>query len=278
MIIRIVIALIFLPVFVYSFFMDNSLCYSCFIGLVVAWSLWEFCALMERKGFAPFKWWGMICGTLMAVSPEPRLVFFLSPYFSGKWELTGFLGAVFLIGALLVLLKKDIQKGAVNMLLTVGGVFYIGYLGSYLVLLRHLPLGSYFLFILYFFTWAYDGGAYFVGVTLGRHPLAPTISPKKTKEGFIGGFVLCGLFFCLIKLVIMPQMPISLLDGLILTVLLGFMGQMGDLSESVLKRYVGVKDSGALFPEYGGFLDKVDSLLFTAPCLYYYVLFIMHVK
>jgi phosphatidate cytidylyltransferase len=113
-----------------------------------------------------------------------------------------------------------------------------------------------------------DTGAYYTGRTIGRHKLAPRVSPGKTIEGAIGGFVMAVVAGLLCKLVFFPEIPAA--HALALGAVLGTIGQVGDLAESLLKRGSNVKDSGTLLPGHGGMLDRVDSILFCAPVLYYY--------
>ncbi len=117
-----------------------------------------------------------------------------------------------------------------------------------------------------------DTGAYFTGHLIGKHKLAPLVSPGKTVEGFIGGIVasILAAFFC--KFIFWREF--AFVPCLILGTLIGIVGPIGDLSESLIKRSVNVKDSGQFIPGHGGLLDRVDALLFTAPTVYYYVKFL----
>ena len=275
MIIRILMASVFIPALLWLVFHTHSLYYTLFVLAYCALSLQEFYGLMQAKGGKPFGVWGTLCGCLLVLCADPTLANVLSPYFSSRAESMLLVLTVFTIGAFFLAMRLELEPGLYGLMRTTLGVVYIGVLGGYFILLRNIGQGNYFVFIHYFFTWVYDGGAYFTGRTFGRHPLAPVLSPKKTWEGFVGGFVVLGLVFVLIKLLVMPQMPLTMVQGLVLVVVLGFMGQMGDLAESAFKRYAGVKDSSRFFSEYGGFLDKLDSLLFTAPVIYYFWLFVI---
>ncbi len=153
---------------------------------------------------------------------------------------------------------------------TVMGILYIGGAMSYLIRLRGFSGGEFLILFVLLATFASDTGAYYVGKTLGRHKLAPTISPKKTIEGLVGGLVLTVLAVYVAR-EWFPFWQLTLLDSIILGTVLTLAGLAGDLTESAVKRAVGVKDSGGLLPGHGGMLDRVDSLLFTAPAFYYYV-------
>lgn len=150
------------------------------------------------------------------------------------------------------------------------GAAYIGWMLSHLILLRGLDGGIALIFFVFLVTWASDTAAYYVGSSFGRHKLAPHISPGKTIEGAIGGLVGSVLMAGIAKFGFMPWLDLK--DCLIVGLLLGSIGQAGDLFESRLKRHAGVKDSGAILPGHGGLLDRLDSLIFTAPAFYYCVI------
>lgn len=156
--------------------------------------------------------------------------------------------------------------------ITVFGVCYVGFTLSTLASTRALPEGEFFVFFVALVTWAADTGAYYAGTLWGRHLLAPSISPKKTIEGVIGGLVLAMGASLLAHGSFLPQL--LLLDAVLLGLLLTGSGLAGDLCESAIKRCMGVKDSGGILPGHGGMLDRLDSLLFTAPTFYYYVSYI----
>lgn len=149
------------------------------------------------------------------------------------------------------------------------GLLYIGFPLSTVVSTRALSGGEWLVLFLAVVTWASDTGAYYVGTLWGKHPLLPSISPKKTVEGVLGGLILAVGVALLAQQWFASQL--SLMDSMILGLLLTGMGLVGDLFESVIKRRTGVKDSGGILPGHGGMLDRLDSLLFTAPTFYYYV-------
>ena len=162
-------------------------------------------------------------------------------------------------------LEQSLRDGA----MTLFGVLYLGLTLGTLSMTRLLPLGEWLIFFLLLVTWASDTGAYLVGTLYGRHRLAPTISPKKTVEGLVGGLIAAIIAGYAARWWFLPDL--SGLDCLILATLLTITGFWGDLTESAMKRSVGMKDSGGILPDHGGMLDRLDSLLFTAPVFYYYV-------
>jgi phosphatidate cytidylyltransferase len=139
---------------------------------------------------------------------------------------------------------------------------------SYLVLLRDLDHGVKWIFLLLIIVMAGDTAAFYVGSTLGKRKLYPIVSPKKSVEGMIGGLAGSCVGTLIAGATFFPELTVA---GAIATALIvGLLGQLGDLFESLLKRSFGVKDSGNIFPGHGGMLDRLDSVLFAAPSLYIY--------
>jgi phosphatidate cytidylyltransferase len=168
--------------------------------------------------------------------------------------------------------------------LTLAGAFYLAWLLSHFILLRSLNVpalhdsiftqlgiqpGVAWIYYACAITWLQDTSAYFVGRSFGRHKLAPILSPKKTWEGAAGGML--GAILTGVVGVLLLGLPITLLQGALLGLVGGIVGPLGDLSESLIKRQVGLKDAGNLIPGHGGILDRADSLLFTIPILYYMI-------
>lgn len=151
------------------------------------------------------------------------------------------------------------------------GVMYIGWLFSFLVLIRKLPYGAAWVTLLVSMCAFTDVGAYFVGRQIGKHKLWERLSPKKTIEGSLGGLLASGL----LGLLAAPLLGISPTHGLALGCGVSLFGQLGDLWESALKREVGVKDAGDLLGGHGGVLDRFDSLAFAAPFFYLYLNYLL---
>lgn len=162
------------------------------------------------------------------------------------------------------------DKAAFNLLMRLGfGIFYVGFCCSHFTLILAKPLGVKWLFLLTAITVASDSGAYYSGKLMGRHKLCPAISPGKTVEGLLGGMILAVLVTILISRTYFTEIPV--LQLAILAIILSGIGVMGDLTESLIKRTMGVKDSGRVLPGHGGVLDRVDSLLLTTPVLFYII-------
>ena len=172
--------------------------------------------------------------------------------------------------------QKDFPKMFAGVGVTILGVVYVAFLGGFLVATRvgfenganlstHL-LGYFFLVI-----FGSDIGAYFAGRAFGRHKLAPSISPGKTVEGLIGGILFAAAAAAAATFCFFPELPYKY--SIPLAVVLAAVGILGDLCESAMKRSAGAKDAANILPGHGGLLDRLDSLLFGAPILYYFARF-----
>lgn len=169
--------------------------------------------------------------------------------------------------------KADFSKMLAGVGVTLLGVIYVAFLGGFLVAVRtgfeNRPglstklLGYFFLVI-----FASDIGAYFAGRLLGKHKLAPAISPGKTVEGLIGGLIFAAGGAAIATATFFPELPFQF--SISLALVLAVVGVLGDLTESAMKRGAGAKDAASILPGHGGFLDRLDSLLFGAPILYYF--------
>lgn len=238
----------------------------CTAIFLTAIGLREFYLLVSKKGVKPFQGVGLITG----------LIVILLAYFNNSSFFSINIGLLSLVVTFfLVFVTQIIKIGVTDVLLNVSvtfmGVFYVAGLMSHFILLRNLhhPIlpGEYAIWLGFICTWSADTFAYFVGNSLGKRPLAASISPNKTIEGFLGGIFGSGLAGVIFSVVI----GIDYSKALIIAVIIGVVGQLGDLFESALKRDAGVKDSGNLIPGHGGVLDRFDSALFTIPLTYYLV-------
>jgi phosphatidate cytidylyltransferase len=155
----------------------------------------------------------------------------------------------------------------------VAAIAYVGVLGSYLVLLRNLDNGENWVLLAVLATWGADTCAYAFGKLVGRHKMAPGISPGKTWEGTAGGLV--GGLAVVLALSWALDLPVSAGQAVLLGMTLAAVAVLADLGESALKRGAGVKDTSELVPGHGGFLDRLDSLLFTVPLVYYFAVWIV---
>lgn len=165
------------------------------------------------------------------------------------------------------LFKKDYSKVLAEISITIFGSIYLGYFLSFLLKIKDLPNGNYYLISLLMIAWGNDVGAYLIGTKFGKYKIFPKISPKKTIEGSIGGII----FSIACAFALKNWLNLTFNGLLSLGLIISITAQVGDLFESILKRGSGIKDSGTIIPGHGGILDAFDSLIFAAPIFYYYV-------
>lgn len=185
------------------------------------------------------------------------------------------LTAGLLLSLLLLFSFSPRERAFFNWAWLVVGVWYIGWMLGYWLELRSLPSGRDWAFLAAFATFACDTGAYAVGRAWGTHRVAPAISPGKTWEGALGGFgsaLLIALAACAAPVFIAVELACWQL--IVAGCLAGLAAQVGDLVESLLKRNMGVKESGTLLPGHGGVLDRFDGFIFVGPVMYYYALWV----
>lgn len=187
--------------------------------------------------------------------------------------------ALFAIGVLVsqtFRFQKDFSKMLTGVGVTLLGVFYVVFLGGFLIATRIgfeniAGLSTDLLLFFFIVIFGSDSGAYFAGRAFGKHKLAPAISPGKTVEGLIGGIVAAAAFAALCTFVFFPELPFTF--SVPLAIVMAVVGVLGDLAESAMKRGAGAKDAANILPGHGGLLDRLDSLLFNAPVLYYFARF-----
>lgn len=167
--------------------------------------------------------------------------------------------------------KYSIPEISINIL----GIAYIPFLFSHLLFIEKLEYGNILLWLPFLTAWFTDTFAYFVGINMGRVKLCPSISPKKTVEGALGGIVGSVTLSTISGLVINSLgVDIKIIHFIILGFLCGIASEIGDLAASYIKRYTGIKDFGNIIPGHGGIMDRFDSILFTIPIIYYYFVLI----
>jgi len=232
-------------------------------SVMVGVALKEFFNIVEKKGIVVYKYFGITIGSLV-----PIIIYFqkgLEGYFAIE---PFFIVIACLFIFVLQLIRRDSANAVASIAVTLFGLLYIAWFFSFFVKLKFMPGGAQLVAFVVLVTKLGDVGAYLVGSTMGRRNLIPRISPHKTVEGTFGGLIFSVVGAVLSK-AYLPSFPYGHL--LILGILLGILALIGDLAESLLKRDCGVKDSGSSLSGFGGMLDVIDSLLFTAPIFYFYV-------
>ena len=260
---RVASALVLLPVFLAIVVKAPAFMFNALVVIASAAALWELTRLLDQGGRPVYRSLALVVGTLVTASFAGAGL--VDPLFLPALTLTVAVGAVL---SAPVCRGVTVTEPVANTLLA---VLYVGWLLGFGILLHHTsPLGDDLVLFLVGVTWIGETSAYLVGSAIGRHKLAPVISPKKTVEGAAAQVVASVISGAALGAWLLPQCGL----GVVVTggALLGIVGQIGDLAESVIKRSVGTKDTGALIPGHGGVLDRIDSLLFNLPAFYYFTL------
>lgn len=261
---RTILTLIFLPVIVAVMIMGGWL-FAAGVCLVLALASFEYAEMYTREGLRPSR--VLILAGVLALAITRQAI--------------GFVGAPILFSALILAAMAwhlfDFERGAdrsgTDFALTVTGIFYVGWLGSYLISLRTLPEGKWWLLLALPSIWFADTGAYLIGSAVGHHQMAPRLSPKKTWEGYLAGVATGTLAGWGLSLWLGglsgPGSQLTPVIGLTVGFLVSVLAPLGDLGISMMKRELHVKDTGTRLPGHGGFLDRIDTWLWAGALGFY---------
>ncbi len=268
-------------------FSGNEIGYFFLISSMALLGLWEFYLMLDHKNLPNFKVTAMVCAVIFLAG---SFYYFRQP--GDRARSYDFEMAVLLFFLLVVFSRQMFEKmrsiwPLETMAYTLFGLLYVLWLFNFITKIVYVTprasdgalTGHFYVLYLIVVTKFSDMGAYVTGSLIGKHPLVPHISPKKTWEGFFGALAFSTLGSFGLRWALGPRLGfIKPCDAAILGVLLGFAAIIGDLAESLVKRATEVKDSGKLLPGIGGALDLIDSLLFTAPLLFFYMRLVLRVS
>ncbi len=238
--------------------------FALFITIMVGLGLLEFFNLVELTNIKVYRYFGTVFGVIVPIFTTIFLE--MNKIASNLEPFLIVIVALFIF--ILQFERKDNQEALTRIAITVFGILYISWFPSFLINIMYFENGRSLVLFILFVTKMGDVGAYFIGSFFGKHSLIKHISPKKSIEGTFGG-ILFSIITALISSFCLPG--INSWHLFVLGLLIGGIGQLGDLSESLIKRGCQVKDSSAIFPGLGGILDVADSLLFTIPIFYFYL-------
>jgi phosphatidate cytidylyltransferase len=265
---RLITAAIGIPVIV-GVILLGGIVYTVVAGAVLALASLEFCAIAERPAESRPLWRPR--SPALAAAAGAGLVVAGAEAGSDEWS--GAIAAAVALTLVFALLRADPPRDFAGWAAAGTAVAYIGFLGSHFVLLRDLGDGEEWVLLAVLGTWATDTFAYGFGRLFGRTKLAPRISPGKTVEGTAAALI--GGLASVFVLSEVLDLPMTSTEALLLGVLFPAFAVIGDLAESFVKRGAGVKDTSELVPGHGGFLDRLDSLLFTVPLVYYFAIWVV---
>jgi phosphatidate cytidylyltransferase len=281
---RVLTAVVLIPVVLLVVFWAPIWLFSLVVGLLVILSLHEYLGIMEHSGIEPVRWIAYLFAAVIVV----RNFVVVAARYDALPDVPTFSWAVPLICLLFgipVVFRRELRTALASSAASAFGVFYIAIPLALLISLRWTPGNRVLIIFVLLSVWGGDIAAYYVGKNLGRHKLAPIVSPNKTWEGAIASLIASVViawavfhFRAQIDALFLPRLPFStpypmhapLLYIIGLGVLTNVAAQFGDLFESAIKRGAQVKDSGSLLPGHGGILDRIDALLFAIPAVWYY--------
>lgn len=256
-------ALLLLAVIIPAVYL-GGLAYFLIVAAFVGTSAWEYSLMFRRRAYRPSAVLTVVAVLLMlaarAFRPEAAPLL---------------LTASILVAICLHLLnfERGRDAAALDLVITLGGIIYLGWIAGYLIDLRQLPNGVWWSALVLVVVWIADSAAYFVGVRFGRHKMLPRLSPRKSWEGYAAGIVagtaLAGLGSRLFHQ--LAPIDLGVWAGVSLGLVLSTLTTLGDLSESLFKRFAGMKDSGAFLPGHGGAFDRIDSLVWAGVLGYLWI-------
>jgi phosphatidate cytidylyltransferase len=261
---RVIVAAILLPIGLALIYLGGW-AFSAMIMLILGLASWEYARIFTTGGYRPASVLMVIGAILLA--------------FGRAWN--DFQSADWLISMLilasmthhLIAYERGRDQSASDFAVTLSGVFYVGWLGSYLISLRNLPNGMWWILIVLPAVWLADSGAYFIGRAIGRRKFSPRLSPKKTWEGYIGGIfvgTIGTVGLAIIWNLIQPEV-VTIYQAILIGLVVSIIPVLGDLGASMVKRQFGVKDSSNLIPGHGGVFDRIDSWIWAGVLGFYIV-------
>lgn len=264
---RVVSSAIILLLVLIIFILGNKYIVDIFTAIVAIRCIYELFHAFEQKGHHPIKTIGYIASIsicFLHIIPREQVLILMG----------AIIPLTILISFILVITKK-IKTDIIDVAITFFGVCYIVLFLMFVSIIRQMENGRWIIWYVFITAWLTDVFAYIVGKTLGKHHFTD-ISPKKTIEGCIGGTIGATIFALIYTLILnkIVGLDINYIVITLAAICLSVVGQIGDLSASVIKRYAGIKDYSNLIPGHGGMLDRIDSLLFIAPFAYFLLLLI----
>ena len=257
---RIIVAVVLMPVLLFVWWF-GGIFNAIVMTIVLCLAANEFLNLFAKLGYHPARWITLAGIILLAFN---RHFYQLDHEY---WMIL--FSIALLIAWHLIQYESGKEQAPFNLLIDLGAFFYIGWLGSFIILLRDMPDGFWWIMIMLPSTWLADTGAYMIGSLLGKHKMAKLLSPKKSWEGYFGGAVtsilLTPVLVIIYRALGMPEtVGISLIQAAIFGLVVSLVTPIGDLFGSMLKRKAGVKDSSNLLPGHGGIFDRIDTWIWAA--------------
>jgi phosphatidate cytidylyltransferase len=268
---RVLVVIVLLPIGV-LLILYGGVPYALMIALILSLAAWEYVKLFRVGGYQP-------AGVLVLLG---TLALVICRYL-WEWDKADWLLSLLVLSSMtyhLIAFERGRDQAGTDFGVTLAGILYFGWIGAYLISLRELPEGQWWVLLVLPAVWLADSGAYFIGRAFGKHKMSPRLSPKKSWEGYLGGVlfgIIGGALLALLwSIWIGPEMDISPFRGAIMGLTIALLTPLGDLGESMIKRQVGVKDSSNLLPGHGGAFDRIDSWLWAGVIGYYLIVWLVY--
>jgi phosphatidate cytidylyltransferase len=267
---RVLVAVILLPIGIAIIYLGGWV-FTAFVALILGLAAWEYNQIFRVSGYQPAAVVAIIGAASLALGRG------WNEFESAPWIIS-----LIIIASMtyhMVAYERGRDRAGTDFAVTLSAALYPGWLGAYLISIRSLPAGFWWLLLVLPTVWLADSGAYFIGRAVGKRKLSPRLSPKKTWEGYLGGVIVGTLgavgLVSLWRIWAEPAFTITPLQGALLGFLLSTITTLGDLGESMIKRQSGVKDSSNLLAGHGGVFDRIDSWLWAALIGYYFIVWIV---
>lgn len=263
-------------ILLFAIMLSGTAVFAAALFVFALFGIHEFYDAMEKAGNRPVRIPGYL-SCLLFLLPAAEAAGLLKGIRESAGS--GFLMDIALLAAFIALLvlmllpvfKKNVYRHS-DIALTILGILYVPFLFMFIMMTRELDYGKYLVWLIFIGAWVTDIFAYFTGTFFGKHKLMPAISPSKTVEGAVGGLLACIVISVLYGYLIRTLAGVVILPlycYAVIALISGITSQLSDLSASSVKRYAGIKDFGSIMPGHGGVLDRLDSLLFVAPAVYF---------
>ncbi|HEY3311469.1 MAG TPA: phosphatidate cytidylyltransferase [Anaerolineales bacterium] len=239
--------------------------YLIFVGFLITAAAWEYAEMFRAAGSRPANWL-VVAGVLALL---------VTRFYHSEASLPVLTAGVLLLMAYhLVDFERGADHAGLDFSVSLGALVYLGWVGAYLLDLRQLDLGGWWVLFVLPCVWGADTGAFMLGAAYGKHRMSPRLSPKKTWEGFAAGAFTSMLVGGFLAWAYSTWGPLGLpiWEGALFGLFVGLLSPLGDLGESMLKRQAGLKDSGDIFPGHGGAFDRIDSWIWAGVLGYYFII------
>lgn len=281
---RIAVAAVSIPLLVWMV-LKGEISFFLFVNFIIAVGLYEFYKMIENKGIKVYQKMGIAAGVSIPVLYTITRLEEVAPYLKNE-RFSYIILSLMIVGFMTrQVISGEIKEAMPKIAYTLFGVVYVSFMITHILYMKDIGAdygnqgiynGRYWIMAVFLMVWASDSAAYFIGIAFGKNRLAPKISPKKSIEGAVAGLLApIAVMFWLQHFLLFKGSDIGIINTVVIGLIVGIFGQIGDLGESLFKREFEIKDSGKILLGHGGILDRFDSMIFVMPLVYYYVKYVV---